>query len=284
MERPARDYEETKDVDNDNTTRGEDDGRDDADDGGNEKDAEKESSAPRRPPASSEAPPPRPKRSRRRKEERLEGEVAHIQREIHRLEGKRDCMLDYPLQSTTLNDRHSTKIMLDYCKLFEYGFTLHNDQESWRQEQFLRSVMREDLRIVGMSFSAIGLDKLIGAHRLYSVAHVSYSLTFIHCENILDDVGAVLVCELKTVATQRITHKMLQLYYPSVLEHEELLDRLVGQMIDITVTQFFEFDNLGRIEAYVPRIEVFQAFADLLVNTDLGVLCSVDHKLRNLFQ
>ncbi|KAF0688328.1 Aste57867_20040 [Aphanomyces stellatus] len=227
----------------------------------------------------------RPHRTKRvRKDKKVETEVAALQREIHRLEGKRDGLLDYPSLSTTLNDRHSTKVMLDYCRLFEFGFMLNNKPEAARQEQFLRSVMREDLSIVGVTFTASGLDKLIGAHKHYSSAHVSYRLSFVHCENVLDDIGAVLVCELKAMTTQRITHKMLQLYYPSVLAHDAIVDRLLGRMINIVVTQVFEFDNLGRIETYVPRIEVLEAFARLLETADMGMLCALDHKLRTLFQ
>ncbi|KAF0757722.1 hypothetical protein DYB28_010489 [Aphanomyces astaci] len=220
----------------------------------------------------------------RRKEEKLADEVMLVQRDIHRLEGKRDCMLDYPMQTTALNDRKSTKIMYEYCTLFEFGFDHKNKQEGLKQEQFIRSIMREDLQITGVTFTSKGVDKLIGAHRMYSSVHMNYKMQFVTCENVLDDSGAVIVTELKTIISQRITRKMLQLYYPMVFQHEALVQRLLGQMIDMAVTQLYEYDNLGRIEGYVPRIGVLEAFADLLENADLAALCALEHKLRKIFE
>ncbi|KAG9415780.1 hypothetical protein AC1031_000159 [Aphanomyces cochlioides] len=229
--------------------------------------------------------PTRPASKRkRRKEEALEAEVIRVQREIHRLESKRDCMLDFPMQPTILNDRQTTKLMHDYCKMFEYGFNVKNASQGWKQEQFLRSIMRDDLRITGVTFTSQGIDKIIGAHRMYAMAHIDYHMRFLECSNIVDDTGAVVMCELRSIATQRITRQVLQMYYPMALQYEVLVQLLIGELIDLAVTQIFEFDNLGRIEGYVPRIEVMEAFAALLANNDLKMLCAMEHKLRVLFQ
>ncbi|ETV97961.1 hypothetical protein H310_09270 [Aphanomyces invadans] len=223
-------------------------------------------------------------RRSRRKEERLAEEVRDIQRDIHRLEGKRDCMLDYPMQATVLNDRYSTKIMFEYCTLFEFGFDHKNKSEGQRQEQFIRSIMREDLHITGVTFTSKGVDKLVSAHRMYASIHMNYRMKFVSSANILDDSGAVLVSELKTIISQRITRKMLELYYPLVFQYEALVQLLLGQMIEMIVIQLYEFDSLGCIEGYVPRIGVLEAFSDLLGNADLGALCALEHKLRTMFQ
>ncbi|OQR82633.1 hypothetical protein ACHHYP_15722 [Achlya hypogyna] len=191
----------------------------------------------------------------------LTAEVAALAYDTSRLEGKRDSLAATRLRATAyLNDHATAKVVLEYLKVFRYGYKSALDDEALIQERFLRSIMRPDLRYFGF----VGIEVLLRTFRLYCTTHSNFCMLFLRCDLIEDDLSGLVTCRVQMVVSQRLSRATLAMYFPHILHDETLVQALIGRQIDIPTTSVFGFDADGLVESYHASMDFVSAYLAVL--------------------
>ncbi|OQR92808.1 hypothetical protein ACHHYP_03192 [Achlya hypogyna] len=195
----------------------------------------------------------------------LTAEVAALAYETSRLEGKRDSLASVRLRAGAyLNDHATAKVVYEYLKVFRFGYRSALDEEALLQERFLRSIMRQDLRCFGF----VGIDVLLNSFRLYCSTHSNFSMYFLRCDLVQDDMSGLITCHVQIVVSQRLTRATLTMYFPHILHDEVLVQALIGKQVDIPTTAYFCFDDDGLVESYHSTMDFVKAYLALLGNLE----------------
>ncbi|RHY90341.1 hypothetical protein DYB26_001834 [Aphanomyces astaci] len=177
--------------------------------------------------------------------------------------------------SSTLNETRPEKLVMEYIKMFHFGYqSSHPTQLS-----FIRSFMREDICAHGI----IGLPFFIDNFRRYCSVNLNFQMDYVHSHFVYNDECDGLVlgrCVLQLMVKQRISRGLLELYYPGVLNNEPLVQSLIGQTIRIPSTSDFTFDTDGLISVYASSMELVRAFVDLVHDVEVAAMIVHGNRLH----
>ncbi|KAH7465850.1 hypothetical protein KRP22_014853 [Phytophthora ramorum] len=168
----------------------------------------------------------------------LTHEVQSLLAEIEQLHHKRQRLL---VERNCFSSRGTdvgvpARLTMEYFRLFEYGIS---PTLVGQQEQFLRSIMTAET--AGPDYA--GVDMVIMLWKRFSdfFVYSRYQLLSMEVSTVSD--STVVVMETNFHISCR-RDGVLTLY-PSLRNHTELLQRVIGSMLVVPVQYRFEFDSSG---------------------------------------
>ncbi|KAJ0399873.1 hypothetical protein ATCC90586_004449 [Pythium insidiosum] len=197
--------------------------------------------------------------------------VARQLTESHRrLEALRDEVLALQrrrdlAQSAKLNARmHAATLALDatrhFYELFACGYDPARRPElSRRAEQFLRSVMAED--VVCTEFR--GVDTFLQQYEVSSTTHASMQVTLKSLSVVHDEADSISI-KAEAIACFRIKRETLQRFFPTIILDEPLAQRLIGKAYELTYDKVFHFRADGRIFQHESRVDFCSSLLQLV--------------------
>jgi hypothetical protein len=206
--------------------------------------------------------------------ENLEYEVAHLNRETAKLEGRLET-----LRSTMdVVPRHpfhhgGLRMCRHYWDLFSRGYSFQNPRLAEEQMSMLRSVMCEDLEIM----DSIGVEKLIEQWKLYGKVFHSFHKIYRSWE--IAGTDPSILVRGSGIIYLRISRETIVQLYPYVLSNEFLMQKLIGKEVCCPLALDFFLDSDGcRVKRFDVHLDFTTGMVILLGNlNDAATIMSHAH-------
>ncbi|GLD95509.1 hypothetical protein PINS_up004186 [Pythium insidiosum] len=187
-------------------------------------------------------------------------ELTALRDEVLALQQRRDLV-----QSVMLNARmHATTFAMDTTRRFYEVFASGYDparrpELSRRAEQFLRSIMAED--VVCTEFQ--GVDTFLQQYELSSTTHASMHVQ-LNSLSVVQHASEIVSIKAEAVAYFRIKRETLQRFFPTIILDEPLTQRLIGKAYELTYDKVFHFRADGRIFQHESRVDFCSSLLQLV--------------------
>ncbi|KAF0718864.1 Aste57867_1428 [Aphanomyces stellatus] len=184
--------------------------------------------------------------------------ISALQLEIARLEGRLESLhavVAAPLRTF----QPEMRVMVEYFRLFAQGYTSDTTECVHAiQQDFLTSTMREDMSFMNES----GIEKLIAQWKVYTTIFDSFNMEIrsVRVAAFSPDV----VVHADAMLHLRISRLTIETLFRHLLGDECLVQRLIGQVLDLPVQVSFAFDANAKVLRYDNHANIVLGLSNLL--------------------
>ncbi|OQR98090.1 hypothetical protein ACHHYP_09153 [Achlya hypogyna] len=164
--------------------------------------------------------------------DKLETDVEALRHHIARCEGQLEV-----LRASVPLHEPQVAVAAEFFRIFRYGYQMHQPSYRHQQDSFLCSVMQPDLAFMGER----GIAKLFAQWQLYYELFASFDMELPEFQVLVGDSNVVV--RAPAVLQLRISRATIEALYPHVLQNEFLVQRMVGQVLEMSVLMHFHFDD-----------------------------------------
>lgn len=170
------------------------------------------------------------------------------------LERRRTLLTSFMVNSRMHSLDHAIRVVEGVYLLLENGYSPTRIPEASQGiELFLRSNMSHD---VGWT-SLRGVESFLQEYRLYSEAHASVRMSvsaIVQSDDATPPMDGCFTLTSRCVLHFRVSRHTLELFFPSALQDEFIVQQLVGQEYTVEYSKVFHFRN-GLITSHWPFVE-----------------------------
>jgi hypothetical protein len=183
---------------------------------------------------------------RHRAKQKMRTEI--LQKEVNTLRAEIDNMMNYVMESRnifamkTASDGAPIRTIHQYFDIFRNGYS---KVRYHAQEDFLRSIMKEDLE--GLDFS--GRDYLINQWRMYDQLFKSMEFDLKNLD--VAKAAEFVIVKAETTLNLRAHRAAIEILYPHLRGQESLIQTLLSCVIGVPTKISFVFEEEGSIAKFL---------------------------------
>ncbi|KDO24797.1 hypothetical protein SPRG_20828 [Saprolegnia parasitica CBS 223.65] len=183
----------------------------------------------------------------------LEKEVPELAKKVARLEGQLDV-----LRAAVRLSQPEVHVAAEYFRIFRYS----QSRNAQQQFEFLNATMDPGVNFMGQ----IGIQKLLDQWTLYHTLFHSFEMTCTQMTTMTLEHNRVVRAPANM--DLRISRTTLQALYPHVLSNERLVQKLIGQVLRMSVLILLHYDEDGRVIIFDTSADMTVGWANLLESVE----------------
>lgn len=225
----------------------------------------------------------RAKRYREKKKGQLEltlAEVEKLRAHVRELSTLRQIFLEKAVIKPNATSGSPLRFVHEYFEVFRYGMQLPTLKREGgggqvpcraiccqRQTQFMNAFINVDVQFG----EVIGIAPVIEQWKMYSGLCSTLFLEFLSFR--MDTIADSTFVSTTGVLHMRYTRATVEALFPHALVHEEIVAKLVGKEVHLKYTDYWYFDEAGKVSRYELNPDMVQALYDAVGSLhDVSVL------------
>ncbi|OQR88356.1 hypothetical protein THRCLA_10380, partial [Thraustotheca clavata] len=160
--------------------------------------------------------------------------------------------------------KHDSHILVatEYFRLFRYGYQGSTSTSGTLQFSFLKTVFDHNVNFMGQ----VGIKKLLDQWGLYHTLFHSFEMRCPSLQIVQEDQHTMV--RAPAIMHLRISRATITTLYPHILQHERIVQKLIGQVLRVPFLVHFRYNESGVIDTFNTEVDVISGFVKLLGSTD----------------